>query len=203
MNNNQLFIQRLQEVGRINLPIIAEAFRAVDRADFVPLDFRGSAYVDEPIPIGEGMTTSQPSTIAFMLERLELKLGQKVLEIGAGSGYLTALLAKIVGPTGRVYSIEYFSMLKNFAETNLRKYRFENIELLGGDGKRGLPDKAPFDIIVSSAEAKKIPLAWKKQLAIGGKLLTPLDFGIILLTKISEKKFEQKNFPLFSFVKLK
>lgn len=203
LEQNQLFIQHLQQAGRINTPSIVEAFRAIDRADFVPLDYRGAAYLDEPVPIGEGMTTSQPSTIAFMLEKLQAQAAQKVLEIGTGSGYLTALLAKIVGPTGRVYSIEYFPNLKEFAENNLEKYNFTNIELLGGDGKMGLPDQAPFDLIVSSAEAKKIPPAWKKQLKIGGKILTPFDSSIKLMAKISDQKFEEKIFPLFYFIKLK
>ncbi|MEK7154285.1 MAG: protein-L-isoaspartate O-methyltransferase, partial [Patescibacteria group bacterium] len=144
----------------------------------------------------------QPSTIAFMLEKLRPRKGERVLEIGTGSGYLTALLAALVGSRGEVFSVEYFPELKNFAEFNLRRYDFRNITLLTGDGKTGLPQKAPFDKIVSSAEVKEIPRAWEGQLKIGGSLLTPINSKIVLAKKVAKDKFDAEFFSAFSFVPL-
>jgi protein-L-isoaspartate(D-aspartate) O-methyltransferase len=202
VSNNKKFIEQLVQDGRIKTKAIIGAFFKIDRIDFVPDDFKDEAYLDIPIPILSGMTTSQPSTIAFMLEKLQPRRGEKVLEIGTGSGYLTALLATLVGGRGRVFSIEYFPELKNFAGSNLRRYNFKNIMLLVGDGKNGFPQEAPFDKIVSSAEVKEIPRAWEGQLKIGGSLLAPINSKIVLAKKVAKDKFDAEFFSAFSFVPL-
>mgnify|MGYP001596102032 FL=1 len=199
-SKNSFFINHLRENGTIVSEKILGAFFFVDRKDFVPERYRNETYLDRPIPLNHEMTTSQPSTIAFMLEKLQPKVGWKVLEIGTGLGYLTALLAKIVGDNGQVVSVEYFADLKEFAQANLQKYSFKNIHLIVGDGKNGVSEEAPFDAIISSTEVHIIPLVWKKQLKTGGRLLTPVDSQIVLITKSSEKKFEEEKFPFFSFV---
>lgn len=199
---NKKFIEQLVQEGRIKTKAIINAFFKIDRIDFVPDDFKDDAYLDIPIPIFYGMTTSQPSTIAFMLEKLWPRKGDKVLEIGTGSGYLTALLAMLVGKNGRVFSIEYFPGLKDFAESNLRRYNFKNITLLAGDGKNGLPQEAPFDKIVSSAEVREIPRAWEEQLKIDGSILTPIDSKVVLAKKVAKDKFDAEFFSAFSFVPL-
>ena len=201
-SNNRKFIEQLVQDGRIKTKAFINAFFKIDRINFVPDEFRSEAYFDIPVPIFSGMTTSQPSTIAFMLEKVRPRKGQKVLEIGTGSGYLTALLAVLVGERGKVFSIEYFPELKEFAEANLRRYDFKNIVLLAGDGKAGLSKEAPFDKIVSSAETKEIPKAWEEQLKIGGSILTPIDSKIVLAKKVAKDKFDAEFFSAFSFVPL-
>lgn len=200
--DNQTLIDYLKKSRVVSRPAIIEAFLAIDRADFVLDKYKDDAYTDIPLPIGHGFFTSQPGTIAFMLEKLKARPGQKILEIGTGSGYLTALLAKIIGPSGKIFSIEYVPELKDFAESNLKKYRFKNITLITGDGKRGWPGETTFNRIISSAEARKIPKAWKRQLAVGGTILTPFNSHILKLTKISKNKFKEEKFPAFEFVKL-
>lgn len=200
--SNKKFIEQLVREGRIKTKAIINAFFKIDRINFVSDEFKDEAYSDIPIPIFSGMTTSQPSTIAFMLEKLRPRKGDKVLEVGTGSGYLTALLAVLVGESGKVFSIEYFSELKKFAELNLRRYNFKNVTLLAGDGKNGIVGEAPFDKIVSSAETKEIPRAWEEQLKISGSILTPIDSKIVLAKKIAEDKFDAEFFSAFSFVPL-
>ncbi len=199
---NKKFVEQLVRQGRIKTKAIISAFFKIDRINFVPDEFRGEAYFDIPVPIFSGMTTSQPSTIAFMLEKLQPRKGEKVLEVGTGSGYPTALLSVLVGESGKVFSIEYFQELKEFAESNLRRYNFKNVMLLAGDGKVGFPQEAPFDKIVSSAETKEIPRAWEEQLKIGGSILTPIDSKIVLAKKVAKNKFDAEFFSAFSFVPL-
>ena len=196
------FIEQLVREGRIKTGAIINAFFKIDRINFVPDEFKGEAYFDIPVPIFSGMTTRQPSTIAFMLEKLQPQKGDRVLEVGTGSGYLTALLAVLVGESGKVFSIEYFPELKNFAELNLRRYNFKNVTLLAGDGKDGIIGEAPFDKIVSSAETKEIPRAWEEQLKISGSILAPIDSKIVLAKKVAEDKFDAEFFSAFSFVPL-
>ena len=202
--DNELFVQKLKTEGSIKSKSVFEAFLKIDRADFVPELYKPDAYLDEPIPLGpDEISTSQPSTIAFMLEILQTGPGQKVLEIGAGSGYLTALLAVIVGSKGAVHSIEYEPGLKDFAQKNLQRYDFANIELLTGDGKKGLPNQAPFDRIISSAEISRVPKTWKRQLASGGILITPSGSEILKIVKKPGGKFSREEYPAFAFIGIK
>jgi len=163
-----------------------------------------SAYLDIPLPIGSGQTISQPSTVAIMLELLELKRGQKILDIGYGSGYTTALLAAAIG-SGKVIAIELKKDLAKWGQKNIGKYNFIKkglVQATSGDGYKGLPEEAPFDRILVSAEAEEIPVALKNQLKIGGILIVPFQNALFKIRRKNDKKFEISQIPGFVFVPL-
>lgn len=212
-------INQLIKEGYLKTPVIIEAFRKIKRADFAPDDLRrekGDDFIAEynaPLPIGYGQTISQPLTVAFMLELLQPKAGDRILDIGSGSGWQTALLTEIVigdsgksdFPPGKVFAIERIPELKELGEKNAAKYNFAEkgkAEFICADGSKGLPKEAPFDKIIAAAAGGEIPLAWKKQLKIHGRLVTPVKNSIWLLIKKEENKFEEKEYPGFSFVPL-
>lgn len=149
---------------------MVEAFRQVDRAGFVP-EGTNEAYADRPIEILERQTTSQPSLIANMIDAADLLPGDRVLEVGTGFGYQTALLAKL---TADVVSIDRHASITAAARSNLERAGIEGVELVVGDGWRGVPDKAPFEAIVVSASADGLPEALADQLVEGGRLVIPL-----------------------------
>lgn len=154
---------------RLSNPRIAEAYRAVDRARFVPPELRRNAYGDRPVPLPEGQTTSQPSLIAIMIAALDLQPDDRVLEVGTGYGYQTALLAHLAA---EVVSIERRPRLAEAARDNLAD--FENVTVLVGDGWQGAPERAPFDGIIVAAAASEVPSAYREQLADGGRLVIPV-----------------------------
>lgn len=205
-SDHNSLLKDLIEDGYLKTPRLIEAFRKIDRRDFVPEDMKDLAYLNEALPIGYGQTISQPLTVAFMLERLQPQPGEKILDIGTGSGWKAALLAAVVGEQGQVISLEIVPELHEMAKKNLAKYNFPSYEdgkLYLGDGAEGYAPEAPYDKIISGAAAAEVPEAWKKQLKIGGRLLTPLRSNILLqLDKISEDKFEEKEYPGFVFVPL-
>lgn len=188
--------------GYLRTPSIIAAFRRIDRKDFVPEELGDFAYVNEPLSIGDGQTISQPLTVAFMLELLELEKGQRVLDIGTGSGWQTALLAEIVGPKGLVVSIERIESLSQQAQENLLKFHFNNIKLVVGDGSLGLKKESPYDRIIVAASAQDIPSAWREQLKQGGIIVAPVGTSLIKIAKKSEDRFSQEEFPGFIFVPL-
>ena len=203
-------INSLVKDGYLKTLEIIEAFKAIDRKDFVPEEQKSEAYVNAPLPIGFGQTISQPLTVAFMLELLEPKQGEKILDIGAGSGWVAALLAKIVGNSpageGRVISIERIPELKKMAEENISKYGFiENgiIKMVLGDGSKGYKKEAHYDKIIAAASAQgELPKEWQKQLNIGGRIVAPLENSIMVIDKISKNKYNVKEHFGFSFVPL-
>ena len=150
-------IDQLIEQEYLKSPLIIEAFRKIKRADFVPEEItkkESREWVENynaPLPIGQGQTISQPLTVAFMLELLEPKPGDKILDIGSGSGWQTAMLCQITGEKGFVYAIEVIPELKEFGEKNVSKYNFKNTEFICGDGSQGLAGQAPFDKIIAAA----------------------------------------------------
>lgn len=159
--------------GVVDEAVLA-ALRATDRARYVPEDAAGLAYADRPVPIPEGQTTSQPSLVARMVAAARVPRGGRVLEVGTGYGYQTALLARLVGEHGRVYSIERFGTLAARARANLAADGVTNAEVIAGDGWLGYPPGQPYDAIVVSAAAPEIPPALAQQLAEGGRLVIPL-----------------------------
>ena len=150
--------------------VLAAMFR-VPRHEFVSEEHRDQVYEDHPIPIGEGQTISQPYIVAIMLEALAFNPSETVLEIGTGSGYQTALLAELVR---QVYSVERYASLARAAQATLARLGFNNLEVILGDGSRGLPDRAPFDAIVVSAAAPQIPPPLFEQLREGGRMVIPV-----------------------------
>jgi len=173
---NQEMVEYLIGIGAIRTEKVKRAFLAVDRALFTARNYNGSAYADYPIPITDSQTISAPSIVAIMLELLEVKEGQKILEIGSGSGYNTALLSYLAGSKGEVISVEYFSSLYEIAKTNLKKCGWcKNVLLVQGDGSEGYAQKAPYDRVIVTAAMPYIeghPLT--KQLKKDGVLVAPV-----------------------------
>ncbi|HEY2800508.1 MAG TPA: protein-L-isoaspartate(D-aspartate) O-methyltransferase [Chthoniobacterales bacterium] len=155
----------------ITTPAVIAAFRQVDRADFVPNELRTRAYTDRPLPIGLGQTISQPYVVALMTDLLQVQQGQKVLEIGTGSGYQAAILHTI---TPNVFTIEIVEALYRQAKPRLLKRGFRPEQVVLGDGYRGLPREAPFDRIIVTAAPPQIPRALIDQLRPGGRIVIPV-----------------------------
>ncbi len=199
-------ISNLINDGYLKTAAIIDAFRAADRKDFIPEELKSRAYENIALLIGSRQTISQPLVVAFMLELLDLKLGEKILEIGTGSGWNTALMAKIIGEGGKICSMERIAELHNFAKINLAKYQFVGqgiVELILGDGSIGYKEQAPFDKIIAAAAAgDEIPVEWKEQLKIGGRIVAPVKDSIIVINKLAKDNFEQKEYFGFSFVPL-
>lgn len=182
--------------------LLDKAFAQIKREDFVLPELKPLASIDEALPIGWGQTISQPFTVRFMLEKLEPKRGEKILDIGAGSGWTTALLAHMVGGEGKVVGIEVLASLKEFGERNVAKYHFQNVEFLCRNGTEGYAKEAPFDKILVSAslEKKQLPKAWKQQLKIGGKIVLPIKDSLWVFKKKDANAFEETEYPGFVFV---
>jgi protein-L-isoaspartate(D-aspartate) O-methyltransferase len=154
---------------------VLEAMRTVPREKFVPPEMAGEAWDNAPLPIGSGQTISQPLVVARMCELLELEGGERVLDVGTGSGYHAAVLARLCA---HVWSIERHAELSEQAAENLRAAGVENVTLVVGDGARGLPDAAPFEAInVAAAALSSVPPALEDQLAPGGRLVAPVEDG--------------------------
>jgi len=180
-------INSLIEWGYLQSPEIIDAFRKVPREEFVPEKLRASAYEDTPLPIGYGQTISSPSMIAIMLESLQVKRGQKVLEIGTGSGYNAALLAELVGREGRVVSIERIPELAKFGRENLRRTGYEWVEVRVGDGSLGCPGVS-WDRILVTACTPQIPKPLIEQLAVGGRIGAPVGSNYLFQTWVVGEK---------------
>lgn len=150
---------------------VLHAIRSVPRHLFVPEEYQNSAYNDCPLPIGFGQTISQPFIVAYMVSLLQIKLNAKVLEIGTGCGYQTAILAHLAST---IVSLEIIPGLAKSAEQTIRGLKLENIRIIIGDGSLGWPNEAPFDSILMSAAAPRVPKPLLAQLADGGRLILPV-----------------------------
>jgi protein-L-isoaspartate(D-aspartate) O-methyltransferase len=187
----------------IGEPRLLKAIREVPRADFVPPALADRAYIDEPLPIGHGQVTTQPSLVARMVEPLALEGDEHVLEIGTGYGWQTALLAKLAA---FVWSIERWPDLAAEARTGLMRFGARNVEVVVGDGSEGLPERAPFGAIVVSAAFPSVPPTLASQLGDGGRLVQPLGHGgaeeVVLFQKAGGRLKRRRLVTLARFVRL-
>ncbi len=200
MNTHHQLSLYLQQRETLTSPLLIESFNAIDRKDFVPFDFHDQAYEDYPLTIGEGQTISQPFTVAFMLELLELREEDTVMDIGCGSGWTTALIAHAV-KRGSVTALERIPKLLTLAQNNLNKYTFTNIRLELAGTTLGLPEQT-FDKILVSAAAEELPFELVQQLNPGGIMVIPIQNEIAVIYKKENERFEQKDFYGFRFVPL-
>lgn len=191
--------------GYLKSDLIIDAFSEINRIEFVPEELESEAEENIALPIGYGQTISQPLTVAFMFELLDPRRGQKILDVGSGSGWTTALLSYIVGSGGKVIGLERIEELKKVGEKNVNKYGYVKkgiAEFYAADGSIGFPPGAPFDRILVSAATDKIPEELKHQLKIGGKMIIPIRNSIVYLEKKSETDFYKEEYPGFVFVPL-
>lgn len=181
---------------------VLDAMSQVPREIFVPPELRPIAYEDEPLPIGEGQTISQPYTVAFMLQELKLHGGEKVLDVGTGSGYAAAVLSRMVL---EVHTIERIAPLSEHAQRRLAALGYDNVTFHIGDGTLGCAAFAPFDAIVVAAAANRLPDAYGEQLARGGRIVIPLGDplgqSLYRLTRC-DGKLIRENLGRFAFVPL-
>lgn len=180
---------------------VLDAMLTVPRHLFVPEQMKELAYGDEPLPIGEGQTISQPYIVAYMTEVLKLNGGEKVLEIGTGSGYQSAVLAEIAK---EVYSVELIPELSRRAQKILTELGYKNIKFLVGDGTRGWPEFSPYDAILVSAAPAAVPITLVGQLKFRGRMIIPVgtDFQELVLVTRKKEGWDEKRLLGVRFVPL-
>src|SRR5438552_1449543 len=183
---------------------VARAMREVPREAFIGEEMQEFAYADSPLPIGEGQTISQPYIVAYMIEALELEGGERVLEVGTGSGYAAAVLSRIAR---EVYTIERHASLAREARAALERIGYDNVHVIEGDGTRGWPEAAPYDAIVVAAGGPEVPPALREQLAVGGRLVmpigdTPREQRLVRVQRVAEDEYDQQDLLPVRFVPL-
>ncbi len=207
LSERQKLVKQLLNPGHIKSDTVKHAMEKVPREEFLPVEQKPYAYSDRPLPIGKGQTISAPHMVAIICEALSLKEGMNVLEIGTGFGYNAAVVAEIIGETGKLYSIERVESLHNIAKETLKRTGYSNVNLVLGDGTLGIPEAAPFDRIYLTAAAPYVPDTLKNQLDAAGKILAPvgdvdLNQELIIIEKISDNEFKTSNLGGVAFVPL-
>ena len=188
-NRRNRMVESQIEVRGITDPNILDAFRTVPRENFVPDNLSEFAYDDGPLPIGDDQTISQPYIVASMIEAAEIEPSDRVLEVGAGSGYAAAVMSRIAE---EVFAVERFEKLARTARERISALGYDNCTIITGDGMQGLEEEAPFDAILVAARIEEIPSALKQQLAIGGRLIIPVgDEDLQQLTCITRKQTDE------------
>jgi len=167
----EAMIRRQIESRGINDPKIIEAFRSVPREEFLSKEYADLAYGDHPLPIEAGQTISQPYIVALMIQAAEIRPGDRVLEVGAGSGYAAAIMSRIAG---EVIAIERQGELVKVAAERMRRLDYDNVRIVEADGTRGWEPDAPYDAIVAAASGSHVPKSWIGQLADGGRIVMPV-----------------------------
>jgi protein-L-isoaspartate(D-aspartate) O-methyltransferase len=204
VTNSERMVHRQIERRGIRDPRVLAAMRKVERGAFLPDAMREFAYEDTALPIEEGQTISQPYIVARMAEAAEISSGDRVLEVGAGSGYAAAVFGELAA---RVYAIERHAALAQLAESRLRSLGYGNVNVRTGDGTLGWPEAAPFDVIIASAGGPRVPEALRRQLAIGGHLIMPVGETrsrqhLVRVTRTGKTDFEQETLERVMFVPL-
>lgn len=186
----------------ITSPRVLEAMLSVPREEFVSAGMRDQAYCDWALPIGREQTISQPFTVAFMVDALDLRGDENVLEIGTGSGYCAAVLSRLAA---NVHTVERIESLANMAQQRLRQLHYDNVTVHVADGSRGLPEFAPYDAIIVTAAASSLPPPLVEQLAEFGRILIPIgQFAGQTMTRFTKigNDLHQENLGAFAFVPL-
>jgi protein-L-isoaspartate(D-aspartate) O-methyltransferase len=188
----------------LDTPALLAAFRAVPREDFISGDYADYAYQDSPLPIESGQTISQPYIVALTIDAAGIGPGDKVLEVGAGSGYAAAVIGQVAG---EVIAIERHHQLVDLAQSRMRRLGYDNVRVVEGDGTLGWPEEAPFDAIVAAASGSHVPQSWIAQLKPGGRIVVPLgDPGsiqsLIKVTKHEDGTLEREDLGGVRFVPL-
>jgi protein-L-isoaspartate(D-aspartate) O-methyltransferase len=198
-------VQGLEDSGYVHSDSVLEAMERVPRHEFLPEALAELAYQDTPLPIGEGQTISAPHMVGMMLEALDLRPGMKVLEIGTGSGYHAALVAELVRPGGKVYTIERIEDLGLRARRTLERLGYDNVEVVVSDGTNGLPEHAPYDRIFVAAAAPHVPVPLREQLADHGVLIVPVGGrmvqDLVIITR-SGDRYDERSMGSVIFVPL-
>lgn len=200
----QTMVERQIKARGIRDPALLQAMREVPREQFVLEKYRPSAYDDAPLPIPAKQTISQPYVVALMIHALDLDRDARVLEVGSGSGYASAILSRMVH---EVHAVERHLALVEYARERLQKLGYDNVHVHHADGTKGWPDAAPYDGILVSASGPRVPSALEQQLAIDGSLVMPIGRArgmqtLIRLTRLSEDEFRERDMGGVRFVPL-
>ena len=186
-NQRLELVSKLKKEGRIKSLKVEKAFLEIPRENFIHENMRQYAYSDTPLEIGYGQTISAPHMVAIMCEDLDIKKGQKILEIGSGSGYHSAIISNIIGNKGKLFSLERIPSLANFAKKNISNSGIDNIKIIICDGSLGYNKKSPYDRIYVTCAAPRFPTSLINQLKDPGKLMVPIG-NIICSLKLLELK---------------
>ena len=202
-SRRQAMVRHQIEARGIRAEPVLRAMSRVPREAFLPESLRESAYEDSPLPIDERQTISQPYIVAFMTDALQLGGGERVLEVGTGSGYAAAILAEIAA---EVYTVERLESLARQSRALLQQLGYRNIRVIHGDGTRGWPEAAPYDAIVVAAGGPVVPDSLKDQLAVGGRLVIPVGDNfvqtLVRVTRLSEADYREEQLTGVRFVPL-
>jgi protein-L-isoaspartate(D-aspartate) O-methyltransferase len=181
-------VEALKDQGYIQSTDVETAMDSVPREAFIPKKKESVAYVDKPLDIGSGQTISAPHMVAIMTEAMDLSIGQKVLEIGTGSGYHAAVVASVIGNEGIVYSVERFPQLASNAQKRLKDAGIDNVTVVVSDGSKGLPEFAPYDRIYVTCSSPNVPDPLKQQVKENGKIVIPVGRVLSDLQVLTKKK---------------